>query len=349
MGLFGVPGGAVASRLGARRTILASDLARVPLVAAIPVLHWTGALSLPVLIVLVGMVGMFYAPYVACQKALIPELVGEDERTVAQANALLVAGERGAVLAGPPLAGALIVWLDAPIVLLLDAVSFLLAFLIVVAFLPRGFGRGIPTRAGDLLAGVRALMGDCLLGPWTISIGGFEAAWQMLVVTLPVLAFVRYDGDATVVGIALGALGLGALIGNVIAIRVLPRTDPARLAALAKIVQVAAFWVLAVSLPRFGLAGVLLAAGVMSGLVNAPVTAIRTMRMPRDLRPATGAAFLTVLVLLSAVGLAIVGPVLDAYGARTTLVIVALLQTAFTVVFVAAGVRDARSAVPVSV
>src|SRR5512143_4306708 len=43
--LFGIPSGSVVGRLGGRRTMLLSDLARTPLMVLVPVLHWTGALT----------------------------------------------------------------------------------------------------------------------------------------------------------------------------------------------------------------------------------------------------------------------------------------------------------------
>jgi hypothetical protein len=42
--LLGVPSGTVVSRLGARTTMLASDLARVPLMTSLPILHAAGLL-----------------------------------------------------------------------------------------------------------------------------------------------------------------------------------------------------------------------------------------------------------------------------------------------------------------
>lgn len=51
MVVLAIPGGAVAGRLGARRTMLACDLARLPLVGLV-LLHAVGALSFPVLVAL---------------------------------------------------------------------------------------------------------------------------------------------------------------------------------------------------------------------------------------------------------------------------------------------------------
>jgi hypothetical protein len=45
VGIFGIPSGTLVMRLGARRTMLLCDAARAPLITAIPILHWTGALT----------------------------------------------------------------------------------------------------------------------------------------------------------------------------------------------------------------------------------------------------------------------------------------------------------------
>jgi len=61
--LLGIPSGAVVARLGARRTMMVADAARVPLMASIPFLHAAGALSFPVLLAIVFVIGCFLAPH----------------------------------------------------------------------------------------------------------------------------------------------------------------------------------------------------------------------------------------------------------------------------------------------
>jgi MFS family permease len=60
--VLGIPSGTVVARLGARRTMVLSDLARAPLIAAIPLLHALGWLTFPLLLVLVALIGVFIAP-----------------------------------------------------------------------------------------------------------------------------------------------------------------------------------------------------------------------------------------------------------------------------------------------
>ena len=92
MAIFGIPSGMVVERLGARTTMLACDAARVPLLVALPILHAAGILHFSILLALVFLLGCFMAPYFAAQRVILPELVGEDETTIAQANSVIEGG-----------------------------------------------------------------------------------------------------------------------------------------------------------------------------------------------------------------------------------------------------------------
>ena len=86
--LLGIPSGALIAKLGARTTMVLGDAGRAPLMLAIPLLHEAGLLSFPLLLVCVFALGCFIAPYFSAQRLILPELVGDDEATVAQANAV---------------------------------------------------------------------------------------------------------------------------------------------------------------------------------------------------------------------------------------------------------------------
>ena len=129
--LLGFWGGAIAARIGTRRTMLICDLARVPLLGAIPLLQSLGLLPFPVLLALVAASGVFIAPYMGVQRAVVPELVGEEHGDVASATALFQAANRLTILVGPPLAGVLIAVIGASNVLYVDAASYLVSFLLL--------------------------------------------------------------------------------------------------------------------------------------------------------------------------------------------------------------------------
>ena len=92
MAIFGIPSGMVVERLGARTTMLVCDAARAPLLASLPILHSLDLLSFPLLLLLVFVLGCFMAPYFSAQRVILPELVGEDEATIAQANSMIEGG-----------------------------------------------------------------------------------------------------------------------------------------------------------------------------------------------------------------------------------------------------------------
>ena len=105
--MLGIPSGVVVSRLGARRTMLVSDAARVPLMAAIPLLHAAGMLSFGLLLVLVFAIGVS-SPVLLRPAARVARAGREDPQTLTQANAVVEAGSRLTILLGPIVAGVLI-------------------------------------------------------------------------------------------------------------------------------------------------------------------------------------------------------------------------------------------------
>ena len=86
--LFPASSEAVVERLGARRTMLVCDGARVTLLAALPALH-DPAPSASRSCSLVFLLGCSTAPYFAAQRVILPELVGEDAAKIGQANGLI--------------------------------------------------------------------------------------------------------------------------------------------------------------------------------------------------------------------------------------------------------------------
>src|SRR6185436_7551592 len=75
--LFGIVSGSLVARLGARRTLMLGDAARVPILAAVPLLYEAGVLSFGLLLVLVFLAGCALAPYMSAATVVIPELVGD--------------------------------------------------------------------------------------------------------------------------------------------------------------------------------------------------------------------------------------------------------------------------------
>src|SRR5215218_2823960 len=243
--LLGFWGGAIAARLGTRRTMLICDIARVPLLGAIPLLHSLGLLPFPVLLALVAASGVFIAPYMGVQRAVVQELVGEEHGDVASATALFQAANRVTILIGPPLAGLLIAFIGAANVLYVDAATFLVSFLLLLLFV---HPPEVPAEedARGVLAGVRFLFGDRLLRVWTPALTLLDVCWTLFFASLPVLVVTKYDADAHILGWLFGALGGGALVGALVALRMVRRVAPLVQTSVSFLCQMAAVWAVAV-------------------------------------------------------------------------------------------------------
>jgi len=293
--IFGIPAGSLIARIGAKRTMLVSDAARGPLLLVLPILHHTGHLTFPALLGTAFAIGVFAAPYFASSRIVIPEVAGEDQRAVTEVNAILGGANQLTQLAGPVLAGVLIAATSASTVLVIDAFTYVFSFL-TIALVVRAGKRVQPTAASrGILAGVKFLMHDTLLGP-------INFVAQGLIVGIQGLAYFRYDGNAHVLGFLFGAFGVGALIGSLAAQQLARRANLMKLAAFAIVAMPLPLFVLSASLP-WGAALVVVAAfSFFAPLVNAPIIGMLTVRTPEALRPKVMTAVMTVATMAGPLG-----------------------------------------------
>jgi MFS family permease len=346
---FGLPGGRLLGRLGARRTMIVCDAARAPLMLVIPVLHWTGGLSFAILIAVAFGLGALTAPYFAAQKVIVPELLGEDEKQVTEANALFQAATRTTLLLGPALGGVLIGIMGATSVLLVDAGSYIVSVLLVAGFVPRRPPVAQEEEDTRILAGLRFLVRDRLLRVWWPVFAIGDAAWNMFFVTVPVLVIARFGHDAKIAGWLFASFGVGAVIGNAIAFRFLSRRfDGLGLISACVMGQALPLWLLWMPLPAAALSGAILVSGIANGLVNPSLHTISTLRIPAPLRPSVMTTAMVLWGLVNPIGVFIAGPILDAFGTTPVLLGFAAVQTLTMAVagLAAARERGRRAAEP---
>ncbi|HEX8104863.1 MAG TPA: MFS transporter [Solirubrobacteraceae bacterium] len=331
--VLGFPGGVMAGKLGPRKTMMVSDGARCLLVGAVPALHAAGALSLLLLTVIVFAIGAFFAPHQAARMAVLPEILGEDESTLARANSVLSGTNRLTTLIGPPVAGALIAAIGPENALWVDAATFLCSVLLIFVCIPRLAG-GEPAPTPKMFSGVATLMRDRLLRPWTFALSVFELTWQGIFAALPILAFISFDRRPEIAGVLLTAFGAGALAGNIVAVRASGSLAARSQITRAKAVQVVVFWVLVADQRPVTIGVALATAGFCAGVMAGPVAAIQTSRIAAEARGPALTAFGTISLGAGVIGLAGAGPLLQASGPRTLFLIVAALQTAASVPFI---------------
>jgi MFS family permease len=339
--LLGLPGGRLLGRLGARRTMLVCDGLRAPLMTVIPVLHWTGGLSFPILLTVAFALGALTAPYFAAQKVIVPELLGEDEEQVTEANALFQAATRATLLAGPALAGILIGVVGATSVLLIDAATYLVSVVLVAAFVPHRPPVPQEEAHRSLRAGFRFVARDRLLRVWWPAFALGDAAWTAFFVAVPVLVLTRFGHHPGIVGWLIASFGVGALIGNAISFRLLTRRyQGLAVIAACAMGQAAPLWFLWLPLPAVGLSALIFASGIANGLVNPSLHAITTLRVPPPLRPNVFATSMVGWAVVNPLGLFVAGPVLDTFGTTPVLIGFAAVQTAMMAVIASASARE---------
>ena len=337
--LFGFTLGNIVTKLGPRRTMLLADGVRAPLTAVIPILHWADALSFPLLLVLVAAISALITPSFSSKAALLPDLVGDDETRLTEANALLQGAGRITLLLGPPLGGALIAVIGATSVLVIDAVSFVVAFMLV-ATLVRGRWEPEPHEDRGLAAGIRFILRDRLLRTWGTVVVISDALWLGLFAALPVLVIERYGEQPEIVGLAWGAWGGGAVLGSVVAFRFVASFDRLLVSSFGELGMIIPLWLLLVDGPPLMLAGLMLASGLANGLVNAPIHTIVQLRTPRALRQKVWGAIIAGSAVIGPVVLLIAGPSLERVGLEETLLAIVLVQTVCAIVFAIAGMRE---------
>ena len=313
MAILGIPSGTLVQRIGSRSTMLIADFARAPILASIPLLHAAGMLSFGLLLGLVALLGCFMPPYFASQRTILPELVGEDERTMSQANSSIEGGAAFAALIGPAIAGLLIPFIGAPNVLYVDAATYFIAFLLVLTFVPRRKTLAAAARSG-VLAGLRFLLKDRLLAPIAGVVIAFGFLSAGMSAGLPVYAFDEFDGSSRIAGLFYAALGAGALVGSLLAVVVVRKVTPLRLAGFAIVAFSVPLWVLPFLPPWPVVFGALFVATLFTPLVNGPIIAVLTARTPEDLRAKVITAVISVNTLAAPLGFLVAGQVLEHWG-----------------------------------
>lgn len=323
--LTGVPSGAIVARLGARATMRAADGARAPLIALVPVLHQLDALAFGTLLLIVFALGALSAPHFASQRIVLPEILGEDEAALGQANSLVEGASRLATFAGPAAAGALIAAVGPIAVLWVDAGSYVASFLLL-GTLPQS-RRSVAGPAGGMLDGARFLLRDRLLQRLSVASFCYGLLFPMLLAALPFLAYVRYGRSVGVAGLLIASWGAGSILGAALAYRLAPRVRPLRLGAAAAVATATVLWPLTLDLPVGAVGLAVFLSGVAVPLLNAPYLTVITLHTPPLLRAKVMTALMAANMLAAPLGYLCAGPAMASVGVRWVFAGVACVAT----------------------
>jgi MFS family permease len=220
--LFGV----MADRVRRRPLMIAADTGRAAAISLIPLLAWTGGLTMPVMYAVAlihgGLTGIFEVAY----RSYLPGLVGAE--ALLPGNSRLQATQSVAQVGGPGLSGLLVDLLGAPVTLLADACSFVVS---VASLLwirtrepapSRGHRPGAPGVISEIRSGLRFIYRHPVLRAIAGSAATFNFFSQIQLTVFVLYAARQMHMPAGAIGIVLAFFGVGgvaaaATVGRIVA------------------------------------------------------------------------------------------------------------------------------------
>jgi predicted MFS family arabinose efflux permease len=330
-------GGVVADRTSPRAVMVGADLARVFSQGVLAALLVAGAADVWAVALLSGVTGAATGFFNPASTGLLPAVVAPEQ--LQQANGLRATAMSAGEIAGPLGAGVLVAVAGAGWALAVDAATYgASAALLAGLRLPERVERAATSFVADLRDGWKAFASWTWLWGFVAAAAFVNLLWGAWRVLGPVVAE-RDLGGAAAWGTVLAAMGGGALLGSLLAIRAKPRR-PLVVATLTVGVFVAPLVLLAAGapVPLLALGSLLFGAALMLG--NSIWESTLQRHVPAESLSRVSAYDWFGSLAFEPVGLAIWGPISVAIGISASLWLAAALMVATT--FAMLAVPDIR-------
>ncbi len=349
--VIGLVVGAWVDRISRWRVMLVSDVVSAMAFASVPVAWWFGWLTVWHLLAVAlvgGMAAVFYSTaYNAYLPALLP---GAD---LAAANSRLQGTEKAAQVAGPGLGGVIAQAVGAAGVLLVDAFTFVVSA-VCLRFLrvPEQHLRAEKSngkQAGGLLReigeGVRFVGADGYLRSLTLYAAVSNLASGALQAILVVFLARTVGLPPATIGILIGAIGVGGVLGAMVAAPLSRRFGTARTIILCEVIAMPFALLVPLTHNGFGLVflvvgGVVVTAGIVPP--NVISAAFVQTYCPDNMIGRISASMRVVNFGTLPLGALLGGALGESLGPRTTMWIIAGTLTACTVLLLCSPVARVR-------
>jgi predicted MFS family arabinose efflux permease len=341
--VLGLPAGALADRWDRRSMIIWSDLGRAALTALVPIAAMLGWDVMAVVLLVTFPINALRVVFLAAWTAVMPSLVRADD--VGKASGYAEALFNLSFIVGPAMAGILVSTVGAAPALIIDAASFFVSAisLMLIRRPLRAERSEAPTHlVQDIREGVRYLLVEPVLRAavpfWTV----------VSVITAPLAAAAIYmltvdrGQPSDAVGLTLSFYGVGALVGALVATRLM-RGRLGWLMLWANAVTGVALLASALirePMVQPPLVGVV---GASGSLALVAYITLRTTIPPGRLLGRVGSTARTISVGLQPVGMLVGGLLLDLVRGEGTFIVTAVLLLLASACFAAS--RPLREAV----
>ncbi len=328
--LFGLPAGALLDRWDRRRVMVVADIGRAAAIALLPIGHLAGLLSIPLLCAVGFAVGLCTVFFDIADQAFLPTVVSREQTP--DGNSRLEFSRSAAELAGPSLGGLLLQSVAAPLILVVNAVSYLVsALLLGLIRLPR---MEVPpprerTRMRTQIAeGLRFVLRHRTLRSLALATGTSNLVGLGGALGVVLTAFALRD-----LGLSPGELGLaltvgncGALLGAVLCGRLVELAGLGRVLIAAKSMPGLAVLVLTTAAPTRAVPTLIAATGIMAcgiTVYNIAQVSLRQAVTPTNMLARMNASVRFVVWGTLPVGATAGGYLASVVGTRRTLWLIA--------------------------
>jgi len=340
--VFGPFAGVLLDRIEKRRAMIVIDAARTVLLTTIPILDALGLLNLPLFYVLVFVTAMCSMAFGPALNATLPLIVKKEQLT--GVNALMQSAMTIGQLLGPALGGMLIAAIGAQNALYVNAAAF---FLSAVSKLPLRLphvrrhhtGRDVWTQAvKDLKDGIRfVFVKQRLLFLLMIVASIFTLGSTAFIYLLPVIGDRLLHVGSVALGVLWSSLGVGIFATTAWLIWKPQQMVCTRIWMIAVAAAIAACAVpgLLMSDSVLYAAGLIVAIGATSGLINPLVATSLQERTPKELMARVFGLFNTGTMVASMIGMTAFGWAADRFGPGVSLVAIGVVNGGTAIVSMA--------------
>lgn len=291
--------GVVVDRMRRKRLLIAADLGRGLILAAVVITALTLPLPIWALAAAVFAIGAFSVLAQLADFSLLPAVVPHERLT--DANARLTSTQSAMSVAGSGVGGVIVQALTAPVALAANAATYLLSGLFLTRVTAFEAERPAPADRvsawTEARAGLAFLRRNRVVRDLALEAATWNFANEILLLGLTLHVVARYDLGAAILGGLLMASGIGAVLGALLSGRATRRFGYGRSLTAALLVGNTAplalvYTAVSPSAAALAVAGLALTlSGFGIGLAGAQAVTVRQLATPAELRGRVNAAY----------------------------------------------------------
>jgi MFS family permease len=351
--VWGLLAGVFIDRRRRRPILIWASIGRAALLAAVPGLWLIGALSLPVLIVILVGFGSLSVFGVAATQSFLPAVVTRQK--IIAANARLDQSDAVAQTIGPAAGGTLVGLLGAPLALLIDAVSFVADAVLIRSMTTREPAPDRPRRSvrigTEIRAGIAWTYRHPTLAPMAFSTHAWFFGNSVAVTALVPYALRGLGMGSFIFGLMFALGGVLTLAGAMLAARIGARLGTGPTIVVCRVGYalpwIAVAMTASTAIPT-GVAIVTLFAalafyGLVGGVENANEVGYRQLVTPPEFLGRVNSTVRSANRTFAFIGAFVGGALAGAVGFRAAFLVGAAALAAAFVIAVATPLRSARA------